>query len=149
MHLTELPNGYAELRDDGTWSLHPFKFHQAGDDIIRTDFDNTGNIIKKYFYEPHVLVIVDAKSGLIKHVQKGFVLDHEVLGAPKAQPGELNVQIRQSEVSGLYSEIDRRVIIKCFDSKTNTFISRPEIDIEQEIAQFKAIDTLRNLKSTS
>ena len=29
MNIVEIPTGYAELNDDGTWVHHPYKFKQA------------------------------------------------------------------------------------------------------------------------
>lgn len=138
MHIAELPHGYAEMRSDGTWILHPFKFHHVGDDIIRIDFDSSGNVVKKSFHEPNALITVDEVTGVIEQIQQGFVLDHEVLGPPPAPPGKLLVQVRSSEVDGLRSSDDSRVMAKRYDAQTGAFVDRPLADIAEDVARLNS-----------
>lgn len=133
MHLAKLPNGYAEIKEDGTWALHPVHIEQVGEDFVRITYDTAGGK-KKEIYEPRDRLITVDAEGRVLQVQQGFVLEHELIPPVHPDPGRRYVQARASEMpADFWRDVDGFGVIGYRWGK-NKFVARTAADIEAEIA---------------
>jgi len=79
--LHQTSDGFIELKDDGTFLKHKVKIIHQGDHILRIDTDDAG-VETPSFITPKTILVVDSVTGDISHEQRGFVVDHEIIGVP-------------------------------------------------------------------
>ncbi len=96
--LINTGNEFIELKDDGTYTRHPVKITQNGKHIMRIDVDAQGKETPS-FIAPKVLMIVDSVTGDIIQEQRGFVIDHEILGIPTHPDADKDyVEVLESDI---------------------------------------------------
>lgn len=136
MQFAKLVNGYAEIKDDGTWKLYPVHFEQAGKEIIKITYDDAGRVINKEFYEPQHLLTVDAVTGQLQQIQTGFVLEHELCPPVHPDPDKRYVQLRKSALpEDLF--VDARVPAYRWDNDAGQLVRRDAEDIATDLAVTK------------
>ncbi len=97
---------FIELKDDGTFTRHKVIFIQQRGYILRIDFDAQGKETPS-FIAPKVLMIVDAATGDIIQEQRGFVIDHEILGIPTHPDADKDyVGVLESDIPADYATED-------------------------------------------
>lgn len=93
MRFCELPDGYVELKNNGTYVEYPVKFIFQNNKIYREERGNLSIV------PPKLLLTVDSTTGNIKQTQKGFIADHEVMGVPQHENPSLKyAHIIKSEI---------------------------------------------------
>lgn len=136
MNLIETGQGYIELRADGTYKRHPYRFVQTSHDVIRYTFDDSGKVIDKQFYEPQDLVTIGADTGEILQIQTGLIADHELVPPVHPDPVRRYVQIRASEYPADFRDATTGVVR--YRWRGTGLEPRPVNDINNEIAKAKA-----------
>ena len=69
----EIAEGVIELKDDGTYTKHPVRFHNVKGKVFKEDLATKD----MQPVPPSVLFTVNEATGEIEGEQKGFVLDHQ------------------------------------------------------------------------
>lgn len=127
--LINIGSEFIELKDDGTYNRHRVKILQQGEHILRIDFDVQGKETPS-FVPPKVLMTADGITGDIIQEQRGFVIDHEILGIPThPDPDKDYVQILESDIPVDYitedPETRARTINYRYNKTTKKLVKKP------------------------
>ena len=88
----ETAEGVVELREDGTYTKHPVRFHNVSGKVFKEDLATKD----MQPVAPSVLLTVDETTGEIEGEQRGFVLDHEIKTPIHATAGKKYVKINDA-----------------------------------------------------
>ncbi len=73
-------NGYLEVDDEtGTFKRHDVQVSQVNGKVLKTEL--IGGVEVDTIIQPKILLTVDDAGNILQR-QRGFVLDHEILGTP-------------------------------------------------------------------
>ena len=104
----ERPYGVLELREDGTYTKHPVRFHNVNGKIFKEDLTTK----EVQSVPPSVLLTVDDVTGEIEGEQRGFVLDHQFNNPVHPTEGKKYLRVADSEIPVDFKDADKIIVYK-------------------------------------
>ena len=90
----EIAEGVVELKEDGTYTKHPVRFHNVNGKVFKEDLATKD----MQPVPPSVLFTIDEATGEIEGEQRGFVLDHQFNNPIHPVEGKKYLKVNDSDI---------------------------------------------------